>query len=156
MSVPPRLLRGSGEVFCKLRMQLNEMVWYNLRMTYRFRFSAFQSLVSVLPKPLYLFLMLRFVGIKVFDIVCLVSPFLIGPGKFAQQHILLLDGVTLFWFKDCFGLFWPNLVGEEFMLDCFELLTTSVSKDKGFLPVKREKIKHQNGGICTDLVPRLR
>jgi len=26
--------------------------------------------VSVLPKPLYLFLMLRFVGIKVFDKVC--------------------------------------------------------------------------------------
>jgi hypothetical protein len=37
----------------------------------------------------------------------------------------------------------------------FELLTTSVSKDKGFLPVKREKIKHQNGGHlyrpCTSL-----
>lgn len=29
-------------------------------------------------------------------------------------------------------------------------------KDKGILPVKREKIKHQNGGICTDLVARLR
>ena len=62
-------------------------------MTYRFRFSAFQSLVSVLPKPLYLFLMLRFVGIKVFDKVCLVSPFLVLPCKFAQQYILLLDGV---------------------------------------------------------------
>jgi hypothetical protein len=37
--------------------------------------------------------MLRFVGIKVFDKVCLVSPFLVLPGKFAQQHILLLDGV---------------------------------------------------------------
>ena len=59
-------------------------------MTYRFRFSAFQSLVSVLPKPLYLFLMLRFVGIKVFDKVCLVSPFLVLPCKFARQHILLL------------------------------------------------------------------
>jgi hypothetical protein len=33
----------------------------------------------VLPKPLYLFLMLRFVGIKVFDKVCLVSPFLVLP-----------------------------------------------------------------------------
>ena len=64
-------------------------------MTYRFRFSAFQSLVSVLPKPLYLFLMLRFVGIKVFDKVCLVSPFLVLPCKFAQQHILLLDGMQL-------------------------------------------------------------
>ena len=63
--------------------------------TYRFRFSAFQSLVSVLPKPLYLFLMLRFVGIKVFDKVCLVSPFLVLPCKFAQQHILLLDGMQL-------------------------------------------------------------
>jgi len=38
----------------------------------------------------------------------------------------------------------------------FVLLTTMVSKDKGILPVKREKIKHQNVGICTDLVPRLR
>ena len=64
-------------------------------MTYRFRFSAFQSLVSVLPKPLYLFLMLRFVGIKVFAKVCLVSPFLVLPCKFAQQHILLLDGMQL-------------------------------------------------------------
>ena len=64
-------------------------------MTYRFRFSAFQSLVSVLPKPLYLFLILRFVGIKVFDKVCLVSPFLVLPCKFAQQHILLLDGMQL-------------------------------------------------------------
>ena len=64
-------------------------------MTYRFRFSAFQSLVSVLPKPLYLFLMLLFVGIKVFDKVCLVSPFLVLPCKFAQQHILLLDGMQL-------------------------------------------------------------
>ena len=64
-------------------------------MTYRFRFSAFQSLVSVLPKPLYLFVMLRFVGIKVFDKVCLVSPFLVLPCKFAQQHILLLDGMQL-------------------------------------------------------------
>ena len=64
-------------------------------MTYRFRFSAFQSLVSVLPKPLYLFLMLRFVGIKVFDKVCLVSPFLVLPCKFALQHILLLDGMQL-------------------------------------------------------------
>ena len=64
-------------------------------MTYRFRFSAFQSLVSVLPKPLYLFLMLRFVGIKVFDKVCLVSPFLVWPCKFVQQHILLLDGMQL-------------------------------------------------------------
>ena len=62
MSVPPRLLRGSGEVFCKLRN---------------------------------LFLMLRFVGIKVFDKVCLVSPFLVLPCKFAQQHILLLDGMQL-------------------------------------------------------------
>ena len=47
-------------------------------MTYRFRFSAFQSLVSVLPKPLYLFLMLRFVGIKVFDKVCLSAHSLFG------------------------------------------------------------------------------
>ena len=39
--------------------------------------------------------MLRFVGIKVFDKVCLVSPFLVLPCKFAQQHILLLDGVQL-------------------------------------------------------------
>ena len=51
--------------------------------------------MSVLPKPLYLFLMLRFVGIKVFDKVCLVSPFLVLPCKFAQQHILLLDGMQL-------------------------------------------------------------
>ena len=64
-------------------------------MTYRFGFSAFQSFVSILPKPLYLFLMLCFVGIKVFDKVCLVSPFLVLPCKFAQQHILLLDGMQL-------------------------------------------------------------
>lgn len=50
-------------------------------MTYRFGFSVFQSFASVLPKPLYLFLMLRFVGVKELDIVCLVSPFLIGSGK---------------------------------------------------------------------------
>ena len=37
----------------------------------------------------------------------------------------------------------------------FELLTTMVSKDKGFMPVKREKIKHQKMGrlypYCTSL-----
>ena len=39
--------------------------------------------------------MLRFVGIKELDIICLVSPFLIGPCKLTEQHILLLDGVQL-------------------------------------------------------------
>ena len=33
----------------------------------------------------------------------------------------------------------------------FELLTTLVSKDKGILPVKKEKKMHQNGVICTDI-----
>ena len=54
-----------------------------------------QSLASVLPKSFNIFLMLRFVGIKVFDKVCLVSPFHVLPCKFAQQHILLLDGMQL-------------------------------------------------------------
>jgi len=55
-----------------------------------------QSLASVLSKPLYLCLMLRFIGVKELDIVCLVSPFLIGPCTLTLQYILLLDGVTLF------------------------------------------------------------
>ena len=37
--------------------------------------------------------MFRFIGVKELDIVCLVSPFLIGPGKLTQQYILLLDAV---------------------------------------------------------------
>ena len=44
---------------------------------------------------MYLFLMFCFVSVKELDIVCLVSPFLIGPGKLTEQHILLLDGVQL-------------------------------------------------------------
>ena len=36
-------------------------------------------------------------GLKVFDKVCLVSPFLVLPCKFAQQHILLLDGMNSRW-----------------------------------------------------------
>ena len=55
--------------------------------------SALQSLASVLPKPVYLFLMLRFIGVQELDVVSLLCPFLVGAGKLAQQHILLLDGV---------------------------------------------------------------
>ena len=59
------------------------------------QFLFCQSPSSLFPKPLYLFLMFRFIGIKVFDKVCLVSPFLVLPCKFAQHHILLLDGMQL-------------------------------------------------------------
>ena len=52
-----------------------------------------QSLASVLPQPFNLPLMFRLIGVKELDIVCLVSPFLIGPCKLTQQHILLLNGV---------------------------------------------------------------
>ena len=55
--------------------------------------SVFKPLASVLPKPLYLFLMLRFIGVQELNIVCLLSPFLIGSGKLTEQHILLLGGV---------------------------------------------------------------
>ena len=54
-----------------------------------------QSLASVLPQPFNLPLMFRLIGVKELDIVCLVSPFLVLPCKFAQQHILLLDGMQL-------------------------------------------------------------
>ena len=40
-----------------------------------------QSLASVLPKHFNLPLTFRVIGVKELDIVCLVSPFLIGPGK---------------------------------------------------------------------------
>ena len=41
----------------------------------------YQSPASVLPEPINLPLMFRFIGVKVLDVISLVSPFLIGPGK---------------------------------------------------------------------------
>ena len=55
--------------------------------------SVLKPLTSILPKPVYIFLMLRFIGVKELNIVSLLSPFLIGSGKLTEQHILLLDGV---------------------------------------------------------------
>ena len=42
---------------------------------------------------MYLFLMLRFIGVKELDIVSLLCPFFIGSGKLTKQHIFLLDGI---------------------------------------------------------------
>src|SRR5574344_98703 len=67
------------------------MTFNNCDTPSQFLFS--QSFASILPKPLYLFLMFRFIGVQELDVVCFLSPFLIGPCKLAKQHILLLDGV---------------------------------------------------------------
>ena len=57
------------------------------------QFLFCQSLASVLPKPLYLSLMLRFIGVQELNVISFVSPFFIRSGKLTEQHILLLDGV---------------------------------------------------------------
>ena len=57
------------------------------------QFLFCQPLAPILPKPLYLFLMLRFISVQKLDIVCFLSPFLIGSGKLTEQHIFLFDGV---------------------------------------------------------------
>lgn len=50
--------------------------------------------------------MLRFVGVKELDRVCLVSPVLIRSGKLTLQYILLLDGVQ-------FGIVVADDTGQE-------------------------------------------
>ena len=57
------------------------------------QFLFCQPLASVLPKPLYLSLMLRFIGVQELNVISFVSPVLIGSGKPTKQHIFLLDGI---------------------------------------------------------------
>ena len=52
-----------------------------------------QPLASVLPKPMYLSLMLRLIGVQELNVICLLSPFLNESCKLTKQHILLLDSV---------------------------------------------------------------